>query len=124
MKILLLCVHLGAKTFNLEISSCHLADYVKELYLSECSTCCTIIFPYSTNQIIVFWRPRCHCGRPCLNFLLVGNNIKSMIYNTQISDKNIAYKRCLKNEKVKILWDMKIQTDKITDNFHTGCSTS
>ena len=30
MKDLLLCVHV-AKTLNLEISRCHLADYVKEL---------------------------------------------------------------------------------------------
>ena len=46
---------------NLEISRCHLADYVKELYLRACRTCSTIIFPYSTNQIIVFWRRRCRC---------------------------------------------------------------
>ena len=31
MKDLLLCVHVVVKTLNLEISRCHLADYVKEL---------------------------------------------------------------------------------------------
>ena len=31
MKNLLLCVHVVLKTLNLEISRCHLADYVKEL---------------------------------------------------------------------------------------------
>ena len=25
------------------------------MYLSACRTCRTIVFPYSTNQIIVFW---------------------------------------------------------------------
>ena len=31
MKELRLCVHVVVKTLNLEISRCHLADYVKEL---------------------------------------------------------------------------------------------
>ena len=31
-KDLLLCVHVVVKTLNLEISRCHLADYVKEFY--------------------------------------------------------------------------------------------
>ena len=52
MKDLLLCVHVVVKTLNLEISRCHLPDYVKELYKSACRTCTTIIFPPSTNQII------------------------------------------------------------------------
>ena len=52
-------------SLNLEISRCHLADYVKELYQSACRTCSTIIFTHSTNQIIVFWRRRCSCRRPC-----------------------------------------------------------
>ena len=30
MKDLLLCAHVVVKTLNLEISRCHLADYVKE----------------------------------------------------------------------------------------------
>ena len=54
---------------NLEISRCHLADYVKELYLRACRTCSTIIFPHSTNQIIVFRRRRCRCRRLCLSSL-------------------------------------------------------
>ena len=29
----------------------------------------TIIFPYSTNQIIVLWRRRCCCRCPCLSSL-------------------------------------------------------
>ena len=32
IKDFLLCVHVVVKTLNLEISRCHLADYVKELY--------------------------------------------------------------------------------------------
>ena len=52
-------------SLNFEISRCHLAAYVKELYQSACRTCSTIIFTHSTNQIIVFWRRRCSCRRPC-----------------------------------------------------------
>ena len=66
MKDLLLCVYVAVKTLNLEISGCHLADYVEEFYLRACrtcSTCSTIIFPHSTNQIIVFWCRRCCCHR-------------------------------------------------------------
>ena len=37
MKDLLLCVHVVVKTLNLEIARCHLADYVKELYLERLS---------------------------------------------------------------------------------------
>ena len=54
MKDLLSCVDVVVKTLNSEISRCHLADNVKELYLSACRTCNTIIFPHSTNQIIFF----------------------------------------------------------------------
>ena len=32
-------------------------------------TCSTIIFTPSTNQIIVFWRGRCRCRRPCFREL-------------------------------------------------------
>ena len=38
------------RALNLEISCCYLADDVKELYLSACRTCSTIIFRHSTNQ--------------------------------------------------------------------------
>ena len=59
MKDLLLCVHLVAKALILEFSRCNLADYVKELYLSACRTCSTIIFSHSTNHISChFWRHR------------------------------------------------------------------
>ena len=32
MKDLLLCVHVVVKTLHLEISHCHLTDYIKDLY--------------------------------------------------------------------------------------------
>ena len=32
-----------------------------------CRTCSSIIFPYSTNQIILFWHRRCCCCPPYLN---------------------------------------------------------
>ena len=51
MRDLLLCVHVVVKTLNLEISRYRLVAYVKECYLTACST---IIFLHSTNQIIVF----------------------------------------------------------------------
>ena len=73
MKDLLLCVLVVVKTLNLEISRCYLADYVKELSENACRTCrmcSTIIFPHSTNQIVVFWRRRCRCRRPCLSSVL------------------------------------------------------
>jgi len=38
MKDLLLCVHVVVNTLNLEISRCHVADYVKEFHSSACST--------------------------------------------------------------------------------------
>ena len=55
------------KTLNLEISRCHLTEYVRELYRSACRTCSTIIFPHSANQIIDLWRCGCHCRRLCLS---------------------------------------------------------
>ena len=60
---------LSLTTINLEISRCHSADYVKEFYSSACRTCSTIIFPHSTNQIIVFWRRRCRCRCRCSSLL-------------------------------------------------------
>jgi len=36
MKELLLCVHAVVEILNLEISRCHLAGYVKELYILKC----------------------------------------------------------------------------------------
>ena len=64
---------------------------------------------YSTNQII----SGVHVA---IAVVPIGHYGKSMIYNTQISGKNIAHKTGLKNEKMKILRDMKIQTDKIADH--------
>ena len=66
-----MCVHVVVRTLKLEISRCHLADDVTELYESACSTCSTIIFPRSNNQIIVFWRRRCCFRRPCLSSLFM-----------------------------------------------------
>ena len=74
MKDLLLCVHVVIKTLKLEISHCHLADYIKEFYLSvcrTCSSCSTIIFPHSINQIIFFWCLCCRCGHLCLSSQLI-----------------------------------------------------
>ena len=52
MKVLLLCIHVDVKSLTSEILRCHLADYVKKLYL------CAIILPHSTDQVTLFWR--CH----------------------------------------------------------------
>ena len=81
MKDLLLCVHVAVKTLNLEISRCHLVGYVKELYSSACRTCSTIIFPHSTNHIIVFWRRRRRCRHTCLSSL--------MSLNVSLTDNDI-----------------------------------
>ena len=73
----LLFVHVVIETLNLEISRCYLADYVKEFYLSPCCPCCTIIFPYSTNQIIVFWCRLCRRRRLCFSCLFSGDVLVS-----------------------------------------------
>ena len=68
MKDFFRCVFTLSLTLNLEISRCHLRDYVKELYSSACRTCSTIIFLHSTNQIIFsffFCCCRCPCPCPC-----------------------------------------------------------
>ena len=85
MKDLLLCIHVVIKTLNLEISRCHLARYVTELYKNACRTCSTIIFPHSTNQIIVFWRHHCRWCRPCLSSL-----IGSLRNHDDNGNKNVA----------------------------------
>ena len=69
MKDLLLGVHVVAETLNLDISRYHLADYVKECYQKACRTCSTVIFPYLTNQTIVFWRCICCCRLPKVSLL-------------------------------------------------------
>ena len=55
------------KTSNMEFSRRYLADYVKKLHHKACRTCRTIIFPYSTNQIIDLWRCRCRSRRRFLD---------------------------------------------------------
>ena len=50
------------KTLHLDISRCDLANNVKTLFISACST---ISFLRSTNEVIVnFWRCRCRWRRP------------------------------------------------------------
>ena len=46
---------------------------------SACGTCSTIIFAHSTNQIIVFWRPRWRCHGPCLSSLLSSKRRTSLL---------------------------------------------
>ena len=48
----MLGVQVVEETLNLEISRRRLADYVKELNLSACRTCSTIIFPRLSNQVV------------------------------------------------------------------------
>ena len=52
MEDLLLRVHVAVRTSNMKISRRCLADYVKKLQQKACRTCSTIIFPYSTNEIM------------------------------------------------------------------------
>ena len=47
----------------MEISRCHLTDYVKILHQKACRTCSTIIFPHSANHIIDLQRCCCRCRR-------------------------------------------------------------
>ena len=66
MKDLLLCIHVVVKTLNLEISPCYLAH---------------VIFPYSSNQIIIFRRRRCRCSFQWFNYdmekkLAQNNNVE------------------------------------------------
>ena len=57
------------RTSNVKISRRHLANYVTKLHQSAFRTCSTIIFPRSTNQIIIdLWR--CRCCRHFLKSLL------------------------------------------------------
>ena len=51
------------RTSNMKISRRRLADCVKTLHQKACRTCSTIIFLYSTNQIIDLWRCRWRCRR-------------------------------------------------------------
>ena len=44
MKDLLLCVHVVVNTLNLEISRCHVADYVKEFYSVRAAREARLIF--------------------------------------------------------------------------------
>ena len=68
------------------MSRCHLADYVKQLCQSACRTCSTIIFPHSTNQIIVFWRCRCRWSLLCLSSLLKFTSLHHLMFCLQSLD--------------------------------------
>ena len=70
-KDLLLRVHVVVKTLNLEISRCHLADYVKQW----------------SNRIIVFWCRRCRCRRLC-----VSSPIGSFSNDDGNGKKNVPWK--------------------------------
>ena len=83
MKDLLSSVHVVIKTLNLEIS--HLADYVKKLYESAYRMCSTIIFPHSTNQIIVFSCCHCCCCCPCLIKLPNMNKLKEDLVSSTVA---------------------------------------
>ena len=63
MKDLLLWALVAVGNSNMNIPRRRLADYVKKLHQKTCSTCNTIIFPHSSNQIIDLWRCRCHFRR-------------------------------------------------------------
>ena len=70
MKDLLLGVHTVVETisiwkFDIVVWQTTSKNATVSKYL-PCRTCSTIIFPYSTNQITVFWRCLCRCLRPCL----------------------------------------------------------
>ena len=64
MRDLLLCVHFVVKTLRFGHFTLSFGKLRQELYWSACRTCSTIIFPHSTNQIIVFWRCRLRSLRP------------------------------------------------------------
>lgn len=117
MKHLLLFVYVIFETLNFEISRWHLADCIKECDQSVCRSCSTIVFPLSTNQVIVFWRRRCR--RTCLSspcswrrnvpFLLYQNpcgrcngsgNVQEMDETVQCSICfGTGYKRCINKNK-------------------------
>ena len=62
MKDFLLRAPVVVRTSNMKIARRSLADYVKTLHQKACRT---IIFLYSTNQIIDLWRCRWPTGRGC-----------------------------------------------------------
>ena len=79
-------VELDKANERLKMSRCHLADYVKQLYLSACRTCSTIVFPHSTNQIIVFWRLRCRWRLLRLSSLLKFTSLRHLMFCLQSLD--------------------------------------
>ena len=66
---------LGVFTLSL-ISSCCLADYVKECYQSACARAARLFFTF-TNQIIVFWHRLCRCRCRLLPFVFITNCVAS-----------------------------------------------
>ena len=69
MKDLLLSVHVAVKTLNLEISRCHLANYIKEFYLNfEISRC--HLAKYIKEFYLNFEISRCHLAKYIKEFYL------------------------------------------------------
>ena len=44
------------RTIKVIILRCFCAEEGTDLFINECRTCSTLIFPHSTNQILNFWR--------------------------------------------------------------------
>ena len=79
MKDILSCVHVIVKTLNLEISRCYWQTASMNCFkvrTARAATCSTVIFPHSSNQMIVFWRRRCRCCRPCLKLRIKSRHIR------------------------------------------------
>ena len=72
MKDLLLRARVVLRTSRMKNSHRRLVDYVKKMHEKACRTCSTIVFPYSTNQIVDLWCCRCLCRRHFLHFLVSG----------------------------------------------------
>ena len=70
MKDLLLRARVVVKTSNMKISHVVFWRLQRNIAPKACCTCSTIILPYSTNEIVEFWRCRCRCRREVLNSLL------------------------------------------------------
>ena len=59
------------------ISRCCFAEDGTDLFISACGTCCPLIFPHSTNQILNLWRCRCLSRLRCLSSLIVPASLRS-----------------------------------------------
>ena len=72
MKDLLLRIRVTVITIsNKNIQRRRLADHVNKLPQKACRTCSTIVFSYSTKNIIDLWRRCCRCNLRFLNSLFL-----------------------------------------------------